>query len=1249
MPRKPDEGSRRQAPVEPAAADGTGACAPALPAETRYDDPDSRARHFRLTRAGADQRTLRGTIASGSAAKRAQERRVVQARAELEMPAPPGGPGSVNWVNMGPQGVRRGMGGAASPVVSGRVTSVAVGPGGQRAYVGAANGGVWVTENGGNSWSPLDEFAMTPAGSGGGISSTLEADSLAVGAVAVKFGPARSSDVLFVGTGEPGGDGYFGVGIKVSTDGGATFRLEATNLASMAFYRIAIDPDDPTLVFAATSGGLYQRPRTAPFTQWVNLWAPLAGMATDVVVAGKGAQKTYFAARTVADVSEVWSGTTPSIGSWARTPLNGSGRVALAAGENDPRVAYALVADGTLHRRDASTGGAFTKVAGVPRALFAGNQGDYDLAVAADPLDADTVYLIGDLTSEANSWALSIYKGKIATANGQFVFPFNAANDQTRPGDATTTSRVQDDPTWIGSGIHPDGHALGFATRADGSHDGAIVWLGTDGGVFVSTASGARGSFAGKNETLSITEMTFLAQHPSSQQLVFGGTQDNGTIGFDLGQQAWFEAGSGDGGGVAIDPQNPARIVRQYTKASLSISMDGGNTWADAAPVPGDSVEAERTAFYSPLKAFAANAQTAIAFGTNRLWVRSDWGQAWQSLPSGTPDDVLDDPHPNDGAWPRAPITALAFASATRLFAATSGNPPGGAELGRIWRFDHTGAGWSKQALPPLPSSAPALRAHTALWVEHADAGTVYVTLGSGGGEHVFYFDGTAWVDTAFSAKTQVDVPTHAVVVDPDMPLSVYVGTDVGVWHGTRSGASWSWVPFSQGLPEAAVTDLGIHAPSRRLVAATHGRGIWSIALPQAAASPFPVFSPYPIAMTPVPVGDAWASTVFGPGAALFGSVAIDPVAESVNSTGIAGLGVSFSQGIASSATQYFCLRGQNAAAQHPVLDFGSSNKQWFQAWNGQTWVDGQDGGALHEGAHLVQPIPPHGDCWFRRRPAVDPNAKMLSVMDSVSGSDYQLWAFTATGMAPEPSAPVFMVAGRWADVQQGTAQYAGFDGHPHNMSSTPTLMLTLQSGTYGGQFGGAPRCLWAGPGSVSFDMGNSGASLSYAAIGNPQAQHLPWHIEFGQQLTDGVIQVPFAANGFSQPPAVFLTLRERSFTGSFGNIPSVSQVTSQHAILNPYNTGSLLQWVAIGPGSNNADQVLVQTKQVRCTSAVEYLWVFDTEFASLPTVILSFEKGTYGDNFGHPPQLGAVTTKSAVVKSNNWGCILHCVAFGKR
>jgi hypothetical protein len=138
---------------------------------------------------------------------------------------PPGPvvPGARNWSFLGPSVVMKGQA-WGDPPVSGRVSGIAVAPGGQRVYAASANGGVFRSDDGGVSWRPLmDAFDVDPT--------DFASTSLACGAIAID--PARP-DRIYVGTGE--GDtytlfrsrithalpAYRGIGPIRSDDGGAT-------------------------------------------------------------------------------------------------------------------------------------------------------------------------------------------------------------------------------------------------------------------------------------------------------------------------------------------------------------------------------------------------------------------------------------------------------------------------------------------------------------------------------------------------------------------------------------------------------------------------------------------------------------------------------------------------------------------------------------------------------------------------------------------------------------------------------------------------------------------------------------------------------------------------------------------------------------------------------------------------------------------------------------------------------------------
>src|SRR5262249_12299242 len=151
-------------------------------------------------------------------------------------------------------------------------------------------------------------------------------------------------------------------------------------------------------------------------------------------------------------------------------------------------------------------------VTGLPAsAVFAdegGGQGTYDIAIAVDPTDPNTILVGGDL------WR--VFKGTINGSPGSFIFPFDPANVPT----------PWLDPTWVGANVHSDVHAIAFALGPSGTHsDPTNVWVASDGGVYQSTSSASAGSFVSRNLGLAITQTTYLGQRADTDAVLFAGTQ----------------------------------------------------------------------------------------------------------------------------------------------------------------------------------------------------------------------------------------------------------------------------------------------------------------------------------------------------------------------------------------------------------------------------------------------------------------------------------------------------------------------------------------------------------------------------------------------------------------------------------------------------------------------------------------------------------------------------------------------------
>jgi hypothetical protein len=79
------------------------------------------------------------------------------------------------------------------------------------------------------------------------------------------------------------------------------------------------------------------------------------------------------------------------------------------------------------------------------------------------------------------------------------------------------------------------------------------------------------------------------------------------------------------------------------------------------------------------------------------------------------------------------------------------------------------------------------------------------------------------------AGQNTLNVEHNAILADPAAPDNVYTGADIGVWHSADRGLTWE--PLENGLPDSPVYDLLIRPTQRLLRAATHGRGIYELAL----------------------------------------------------------------------------------------------------------------------------------------------------------------------------------------------------------------------------------------------------------------------------------------------------------------------------------------------------------------------------------------------------------------------------------
>jgi hypothetical protein len=697
--------------------------------------------------------------------------------------------------------------GAGFGLVSGRATAITASRG--AVYAGAADGGVWRTTDAGRRWRPVFDRGT----------------SISVGALLT----TRDRSV-WLGTGEANtsSDAYSGQGVYRTSNGGRSWRkVGGTALDGAEVYRLVRDGRGGVL--AATTRGLY-RTSDRGNRPWQRVLAPVSGNGpydnhvTDVAVQPGTRGRVVLAVaawRSGAPYNGFYLSTRfGRPGTFAKFTPSGDvdaadvGRTTLAW-TRDGSALYALVQSPRLLAAGADTNlqGLFKVTGGSPRGPYTKIADSASLGASGSALKDLEGYHVG-----VQAW----YNQALAVdpANPRHVYVSLEEVFETRDGGSSFTTAS---PYWnlgLSCGdtcpktTHPDQHAL--LVR------GGQVWIGNDGGLFRRPLSASGyGRWRNLNAGLRTLQYYGAGTGPigRTSTAFWGGLQDNGTsMLVGRGAPRNLEPAGGDGGNVLVDPVDGTNAVGEYVFLDLYLTTDGGHSFRDIRPPDSDAGLAR---FIAPFVADAADPKHWVA-GGQHIW---DDTAAWQTVCDDKSCDWKSVHDLGNGNV----ATALAVNGTTTYAAWVGGGGNPGPDF--VSGIDtNAGGTWHRITAPQLPQ-----RYIAGLQVDPANPAHVFAVyngysrrwIDGGGVGHVFESrdGGATWKNVSGNLP---DVGGDDLLVTRSR---LVLATDVGVFVSERSAPA-RWSRRGTALPNTSVNDLTMTPNGRQVVAATHGRGLWTTPTP---------------------------------------------------------------------------------------------------------------------------------------------------------------------------------------------------------------------------------------------------------------------------------------------------------------------------------------------------------------------------------------------------------------------------------
>ena len=670
------------------------------------------------------------------------------------------------------------------------VTGVAGDP--ETYYFGAVAGGVWKTQNGGLTWTPMTDKT--------GI--------MSIGAIAVA---PSDPNVIYVGTGESciRGNISYGDGMYKSVDGGKTWaHIGLGDTQHIA--KIVVHPQNPDIVYVAALGHAYGpnelrgvfRSSDGGKTWQKVLFKDNKTGAIDLVFDPNNPH-ILFAALWEAQRTP-WSLTSGGPGSglyrsgddgvtWKRLEGHGLpsgvlGRIGVTVSGADGNRVYAII--------EAEKGGIYRSEDGGESWHLINSDHRYTQRawyfhhIFADPRSVDTLYVLNTGVSRS-------------TDGGKSFEAIRAP--------------------------HGDNHGLWI----DPTHPQWMI-VANDGGASVSHD-------AGKSWTTEANQPTAQFYHVATDNGVpyklYGAQQDNSTVAiasrsdsFAIDRPDWYDVGGGESGYVVPDPRNP-QVVYAGSYDGLITRFDKSNgqeqdisSWP-LNPMGAGAAELKHRFQWTAPIAISPNDPNTLYHGGEAVLKTKDGGMSWTAI-SGDLTRNDKSKQQSSGGPLTQDNTSVEYYDTVFTIAESpvekgviwAGSDDGLVHVtrdgGQHWT-DVTSKEFGEWSLVSLIDASPYA------------AGTAYVAIDR---HKLDDYRPYAFKTTDYGktwSKITTGLPdnsyVHAVKEDPKRKGLLFAGTENGIYVSFDDGGRWQSLRLN--LPTTPVHDLTVKDDD--LIVATHGRAFW--------------------------------------------------------------------------------------------------------------------------------------------------------------------------------------------------------------------------------------------------------------------------------------------------------------------------------------------------------------------------------------------------------------------------------------